>query len=518
MKLVTVAEMMEMERRAGVPVPQLMENAGLAVAQEVWLLLGDVAERQVLVLAGPGNNGGDGLVAARHLHDWGARVRVYLLKPRGEDDPVFAQVLERQIPVSLAEEDEREGFPALTEALGAAEVIIDALLGTGRVRLIEGTLAQTLERLRQARSRTLPPRLLAVDLPSGVDADTGATDPHCVAADVTVALAWSKVGLHNLPASQYAGRIEVVDIGIPKALEAELTTELMRERWARSRLPARPPGAHKGTFGRALVVAGSPNYIGAAYLASEGALRVGAGLVTLACARTIYPILATKLVEATFIPLPDVEGLLTAETAHSVRQALAQGYDALLVGCGLGQSGYVRAFLRSLLPLLKDAGPKGLVIDADGLNNLAQVEDWWQGLAVPTVVTPHPGEMARLTGLTVDEIQANRLQVARQTAQRWGLTVVLKGAHTVVAAPDGGARLSPFANPGLASGGTGDVLAGAIVGFMAQGLDPFDAASLGVFVHGLAGERVRQSLGSAGMVAGDLLPELPKAIKELRGE
>ena len=263
------------------------------------------------------------------------------------------------------------------------------------------------------------------------------------------------------------------------------------------------------------MVAGSPRYVGAAYLACMGSLRAGAGLTTLACASTIYPILAAKLTETTFEPLPDEEGYLSAEAAYTVGQALSTGYDSLLVGPGLGQEGYVRAFMRALLPLLKDL--RGVVIDADGLNNLSKVEGWWKELAAPAVITPHPGELSRLTGLPVEEIQSDRLAVARGYAGEWGVTVVLKGANTVVAAPDGRARLSPFANPGLASGGTGDVLAGAIVGLIAQGLDTYEAASLGVYLHGLAGERVREELGSAGMVASDLLPALPRAIKELRG-
>jgi NAD(P)H-hydrate epimerase len=259
---------------------------------------------------------------------------------------------------------------------------------------------------------------------------------------------------------------------------------------------------------------------------------VGAGLVTLACASTIYPIVAAKLTEATFEPLPDEEGYLSSEGAYAVGRALGQpstgsgrAYDSLLVGPGLGQEAYVRAFMRSLLPLLKAETLRGVVIDADGLNNLSEVEGWWKELAVPTVVTPHPGELSRLTGLSMEEIQSDRLAVARRCAEEWGVTVVLKGANTVVAAPDpdghgGRARLSPFANPGLASGGTGDVLAGAIAGLMASasGGEAYDAASLGVYLHGLAGERVREELGSAGMVASDLLPALPRAIKGLRGE
>ena len=516
MKLVTVEQMMELERKAGVPVPQLMENAGLAVAQDVWLLLGEVAERAILVLAGPGNNGGDGLVAARHLHDWGSKVNVYMLKPRDADqDDVYRQVVERDIPVKTVAED--ESLQALEEMLSGAEVVIDGLLGTGRMRTIDGELAEIMKRLAAARQRPLPPHILALDLPSGVDCDTGAVDPLCVPAEVTVALAHSKVGLHTLPAAQYCGRVEVADIGIPAALSQELPYELMTAAWARSLLPPRPPEANKGTFGKVLVVAGSTNYIGAAYLAAVGAGRVGAGLVTLACARSIYPIMATKLVESTFFPLPDVEGFLTGESAHSALQALDQGYNALLVGCGLGQMGYVQAFIRSLLPRLKGETLRAVVIDADGLNALASREQWWQELTLPAIVTPHPGEMSRLTGLPIADIQADRLQTAVRQASAWGTTVILKGAHTVVAAPDGRARVSPFANPALASGGTGDVLAGAIAGLVAQGLEPFDAAALAVYLHGQAGEKVRGELGDAGLLAGDLLPALPQVIKELSG-
>ena len=518
MKLVTVAEMQEAERQAGVPVSQLMENAGLAVAQEARALLGEVATRRIVVLVGPGNNGGDGLVAARHLKEWGANLSVYLLKPRTEKDAVFAAAVRQGVPIIQAEEDAADAYRQLEVGLTGSELVIDALLGTGRVRLIEGPLAEVLDRLRRLRSFSPAPRLLAVDLPTGLNADTGAVDPRCLAADVTVTLGWSKVGLHTLPGSLQAGQVKVVDIGIAGEREAALQTELMTDRWARSALPERPPGAHKGSFGRALVVAGSPRYIGAAYLACMGGLRAGAGLVTLACARTVYPILASKLTEATFEPLIDMEGYLTAEAAHSLRLAIDRGSEALLVGPGLGQQSYVLAFLHSLLPLLSGDHLQALVIDADGLNNLAKIEGWWKDLSLPTVVTPHPGELSRLTGLTVDEIQSDRLTTARRCAQDWGVTVVLKGANTVVAAPDGRARLSPFANPGLASGGTGDVLAGAIVGLIAQGLAPFEAASLGVYLHGLAGELVRQEMGSAGMVAGDLLPALPRAMKGLRNE
>jgi NAD(P)H-hydrate epimerase len=545
MRLVTVAEMQAAEQDCGIPVEQLMENAGLAVAQEAWLLLGELADRRILVLCGPGNNGGDGLVAARHLKDWGADVAVALLTPR-PDDPNLAPLTEREVPTSVLELEGREkgeggdGFGRLEEALAGSELVIDALLGTGRGRPIEGPLATVMIRLRAARERRLPPRLIAVDLPTGVDADTGAVDPLTVAADHTATFQWSKIGLHVLPGSQYAGRVEVVDIGIPDAgrpggaagqgepltyvggegpTYVGATTELMNDRWAREVLPPRPLGAHKGDFGSAMVVAGSPRYTGAAYLACMGGLRTGAGIVTLACARSIYPILAAKLTEATFEPLDDTDGYLTAREASQVHRSLAERpYQALLVGPRHGQGGDPQAFMKALLPLLVAGETTALVIDADGLNNLAKIDRWPGMLALPSILTPHPGELSRLTGLPVSEIQADRLGVARRYATEWGVALVLKGANTIVAAADGRARISPFANPGLASGGTGDVLAGVITGLAAQGVDPFDAASLGVYLHGLAAEHVRRDLGAAGMLAGDLLPALPRVMKELKGE
>src|SRR3989475_10074484 len=458
MKLATVAEMQHAERECGVPVEQLMENAGLAIAQEAWLMLGELADRKIVVLAGPGNNGGDGLVAARHLKDWGADVSVVLLKPRGEDDANLKALIEREVPVVVLEDD----VSKLDEPLAGAELIIDALLGTGKAREIEGLLAGVLDKLREARSRRLPPRLLAVDLPTGLDADTGAVDPRTAAADQTVALGWSKVGLHTLPGSQYAGRVEVVDIGIPPEYGNSIKTEVLTAAWARSALPERPPGAHKGTFGSALIVAGSPQYVGAAALSCTGALRVGPGIVTLACARAIYPMLASKLTATTFEPLEDKEGFLSAEEAYSVRRALSRGYKALLVGPGLAQQSYVVAFVRALLPMLTQDDVRAVVIDADGLNNIAKVERWWEMLQVPAVINPHPGELSRLSAVDTADVQRDRLAAARTRASQWGLTVVVKGANTIVAAPDpdgrgGRARLSPFANPGLATGGTGDL-------------------------------------------------------------
>jgi hydroxyethylthiazole kinase-like uncharacterized protein yjeF len=515
MKLVTVEEMQRAERECGVPIPDLMENAGLAAAQEAWLLLGEIVERRILVLAGPGNNGGDGLVAARHLKEWGADVIVALLKPR-PDDTNLRQLADREVPTILLTEDAGNGYQRLSEALGGAELVVDALLGTGRARPIEGELAEVMRRLGEARASRLPPRLLAVDVPTGLDADTGVVDALCVAADHTVTFAFSKIGLHVLPGAQYAGHVEVVDIGIPAELAAGVKTELMDNRLAAGLLPDRPLDGHKGTFGSALVVAGSPHYVGAAYLACMGALRVGPGIVTLACAKSIHPILATKLTETTFEPLNDYEGALSAAEVHDVQRVIETGYEALLVGPGLGQGGYQQAFMKALIPNLTTDHLKGAVIDADGLNNLAKVDGWQKSLVVPAVITPHPGELSRLTGLSVADIQSDRLAVAKKYAGGWNVTLVLKGANTVVAHPDGRVRLSPFANPALASGGTGDVLAGVITGLIAQGVDTFDAASLGVYLHARAAENVSREIGYTGVLAGDLSPALPRVINDLK--
>jgi ADP-dependent NAD(P)H-hydrate dehydratase / NAD(P)H-hydrate epimerase len=512
MKLVTVEQMRELERRseeAGVSTATLMENAGLAVAQEVWMLLGSLDERRILALCGPGNNGGDGLVAARHLFEWGAQVAVYLLAPRDPDDPNLAEIVAREIPVTVASED--QGLETLEGLLGAAECVIDALLGTGRARPIEGTLAEVMRRLETARQRPVRPRLVAVDLPTGVDADSGAADPLTVRADLTVALGFPKVGLYGGASADYTGRIQEVEIGIPAELTRDLPLELLDRSWTKRHLPPRPADANKGTFGRVLAVCGSRRLVGASVLAASGAYRSGAGYVTLATPESIYPIVAGRLAEATFLPLPEQRGALAEAGVAAVVESLEAG-NTLLLGCGLSgeADAFVRALLRTDLPPLR-----GAVLDGDALNALSRWERWWEELRLPLVLTPHPGEMARLVGASVAEVQSRRMALAVEKAREWNAVVVLKGAGTVIAAPDGRSWLAPFANPALATAGSGDVLAGAVAGLAAQGLEPALAAACAVYLHGMAGDAARRELGPAGVMAGDLLAELPRAIKSL---
>jgi NAD(P)H-hydrate epimerase len=513
MKIVTAEQMRQIDgecARLGTPTGVLMENAGRAVAGETRRALGTLENQHILCLIGPGNNGGDGLVAARYLHDWGAGVSVYLCRQRPPDDPNLELVQERGMVCVAAAED--KGLKRFDDMLAAATGVIDALLGTGRMRPLEGTLRQVLERVAAAKKNKRL-YIVAVDLPSGLDADTGAFDPACLYADMTVTLAFPKPGLFKFPGAERVGRLRIADIGIPEHLAASVVMELITDGLAQAILPERPLNANKGSFGRVLVAAGSINYIGAAYLACTGALRVGAGLVTLATAASLQPVLATKLTEVTYLPLPESgPGIISAGAAEILREQFGR-YDVLLLGCGLGQNPSTVEFVSSLL---SGKGAPALVLDADALNLLAQVPDWWQPLPDDAIITPHPGEMSRLCGLSVDEVQADRLGIAEKFSALWRKTIVLKGAYTVIAAPDGRSRLSPFANPGLASAGTGDMLAGAIAGLAAQGLSLFEAASLGVYLHGRAGEMVKDTLGDAGMLASDLLPVLPVVIKGLK--
>ncbi len=541
LKIVTAAQMIALEQaseRRGVSTDRLMENAGLAVAEAIRSALGGIAGVKILVLVGSGNNGADGLVAARHLRRWGAEASVYLASRRPTPDPKMELALQYGVAVLASSND-----PELAELEGhlhGCRLVLDAVLGTGRARPLEGPVKELARRINawriQGRGRN-PGRdhqVFALDLPTGLNSDTGETDPNCIAADQTLALGFPKVGLLTFPGAGLVGQLRVLDIGLPADLgpadlepadlapadlgpELEIGLELLSPDWVGSHLPVRPLDSHKGTFGHALIVAGSRNYVGAAFLAAQAAVRTGAGLVTLATPESVYPIAAGKLTEVIHLPLPeDQDGLVRPEAAELIRANLSR-YDVMAVGCGLGHSEGTRQFMERLV-LDQLQLPIPLVIDADGLNNLSQLENWWERLAGTTVLTPHPGEMATLTGAQTSEIQRNRAGAARKWADYWKVNLVLKGAHTVVAHPSQAVRVSPFANPGLASGGTGDVLTGIIAGLMAQGLSANLAASCGVYLHGQAGADAVLEVGEAGLTATDLIQRLPQTAGRLIGQ
>ncbi|MBI3537273.1 MAG: NAD(P)H-hydrate dehydratase, partial [Chloroflexi bacterium] len=386
-----------------------------------------------------------------------------------------------------------------------------------------------------------PPRpfVVAIDLPSGLNPDTGALDPATLAADFTVTFAFPKIGQLLFPGANAVGELVIADIGIETEWANEIKLKVASANEIAEKLPPRARDSHKGTFGKALICAGSENYVGAAFLAGTAATRAGAGLVTLAIPRSIFSALAASAHETTFLPLPAQNGAIISRAARVVREKIAE-YDALLIGPGLGRARgtvrFVQIVIASPFRRAKQS-PKNnsgiassrntflamtlppLVIDADALFALAQTREWWKKIAPQrAILTPHPGEMATLTGLARAEIQRDRIGVAKKFAEKWKQIVVLKGAHTIVAAPDDRATIIPFATPALATAGTGDVLAGTIVALCAQmqGADEprpytYDAAIVGAYLHGCAGKIAEEEIGAAGVVAGDLLTRLPRA-------
>ncbi|MEJ5249641.1 MAG: NAD(P)H-hydrate dehydratase [Caldilinea sp.] len=518
-RIVTVAEMQALERAAdagGHSYAAMMELAGRAVAEAILERYGRVS---CLVLAGPGNNGGDGLVCARHLHEAGAMVRVYLWKratdPERDYEGHFARLQALGVPAAHADAD--PAFETLRAWLDCS-VVVDALLGTGANRPIQGQLADLLDEVRRARSLRQPAfRVVAVDCVSGMNCDTGALDPHSLPADLTVTFACAKAGHYLFPAAEAGGELIVADIGIDPALMQGVRTFALDETTIRSWLPARPANSHKGAFGKVMLVVGSEAYPGAAYLASAAAGRAGAGLVTVASIRAVCSLTAAKLPEPTYVLLPEAMGangaVIAGEASGTVHEAI-QGYRALVAGCGLGNAPATRQFMANLL----DPSLPAAVFDADGLNCLAAHDGWWRSLPARTVLTPHPAEMARLCHLSVAQVLADRWVLARQKAAEWGCTVLLKGPYTVVAEPSGWLAVLPVATSALATAGSGDVLAGIVGGLLAQGLDAFAAACVGAWLHGAAGLACAASIGEAGVVASDLLPHLPRLQKRLRGE
>jgi NAD(P)H-hydrate epimerase len=534
MNLLTSAEMREVERAAdsaGLSYATMMRNAGGAVADEILnrLAPGD-SPAQVLILCGSGNNGGDGLVCAAALVERALRekralmVRAYLLRARAPDDPLIPPLAAAQIGV-LAQPDD-EGLRTLRVWLANADVIVDALLGTGATRTIEGPLRDLLHEVQVARDRSvkarrpgvlrgLPagPAMVAVDGPSGMGYETGSLDPNAVSADLTVTFHAAKRGHFCYPAAGARGELVVAPIGIEgltptdgrlwTALNPPARISVVDDAWVRERLPRRVTDANKGSHGRALIVAGSHDYPGAPALCAGAAYRAGAGLVTLAVPEAGRSVAAALIPEAVYVP----------QTVSGLEKL--SGISAALVGPGLGRGDSGRAalgaFMAAMVHLRADV--RGVVFDADALNMLAEDEALleYRLSDLSAVLTPHPGEMARLTSLPVAEIQADRIGHASRLARDCGAVVVLKGANTVIASRDGQVMLINSANAALATAGTGDVLAGAIDGLMAQGLRPFDAAVCGAALHARAGELWRDAHGDSGLLASDLLPLLPAA-------
>ena len=514
-RLVTGEQMARIDRRAiesGTPGADLMEAAGRGVAAVLKDLLDGFRDRRITLLCGKGNNGGDGFVVARLASDGGATVRTFLLASADDVRGDARTHLERAQACGLHIQEIRtpEDLPKVEQALADADAALDALLGTGIRGGPRGLVGEAIALLEKA---TCP--IVAVDLPSGLNADTGRADGSCAKATCTVTFGQPKRGQFFHPGRALCGRLHLIDIGLPAAaVSAEpVQTDLIAAFGAAPLLPRRAPDAHKGEAGRVLLIAGSAGLTGAAALSATAALRGGAGLVTVGVPESLNDILEVKLTEAMTFPLPEVrKARCLSLRARGKVVRLAGGADSLALGPGLGTH---RETVDLVKRLLRDVSIP-TVLDADALNALAGETDRLKALSAPAVITPHPGEFCRLTGAEVGAVLKDPIGAATNLADVVGVTVILKGAPTVVAVPGNGAFVNPSGNAGMATGGAGDVLTGLLGALIGQGLEVARAAILGVYMHGLAGDIASETLGQAGLIAGDIVAALPAAERLIR--
>lgn len=511
MKVVTAQEMRKIDQQTieqvGIPGAVLMEHAGTAVVRTIRQRFPEC--QRIAVIVGKGNNGGDGLVIARQLAHVGQPIQIFLVSPPESftgDALTNLQIAENlDLPITLVlSENELKGARS---QIASADLIVDSIFGTGLRGGVHGFIAEVIECI----NKTGCP-VVAIDLPSGLSADTGIAEGACVQATYTVTMGLPKRGNLIHPGAAFTGKLEVADIGFPPSV---IDAQDIQIRWtqpsdAAQLLPQRPTHSHKGTYGRVFVAAASTGMTGAAALTSAGALRVGAGLVTLGAPKSLNPVLEVKLTEVMTLPLPETaEGSLALEAKSHILEAVERTKSVLAIGPGLSQHPETVAFVHSLI---RESNTP-TVIDADGINALSKSTEILASLSPESVLTPHPGEMARLIGSTVEALERDRIGIAQRFAETHDVTLVLKGAPTVVANENGEVWINSTGNAGMATGGMGDILTGLIAGLMAQKASTFDAAVLGVYLHGLAGDIVAESIGMHGLMAGDVLNSVPEALK-----
>lgn len=525
MRVLTAEAMREVDRSAieelGLPGLVLMENAALGVVGAIGEAGGKIGEASsAAVFCGPGNNGGDGCAIARHLAVRGWEVRIFLVIGKSEPagDAGLQLAICRRMGLPVDEVRDSAGVRAAMDAARELDLAIDALFGTGLGRALAGVFAEVVEAMNE-----LPVPRVAVDLPSGLDASRHQLLGPCVRADLTVTFAAPKVAHVLPPASETVGELAIADLGIPPRLVEEVEEPvgqlhlLVGEELA-GLLPPRERSGHKGSYGHALLVAGAPGKAGAAILAARGAVRAGAGLVTIGVPEPILPTVDLGSIESMTLGLPAGASGLIAEAAVERVLDAAQGKAVLGLGPGLGQEPEAAAAIRRIVREAK----LPVVADADAVNAFAGRAEELKDRTEATVLTPHPGELGRLLGMKTSEIQEDRVAAARKAAAATGAIVVLKGSLTLVSAPGGNVWINPTGNPGMATGGSGDVLTGLVAGLLAQreafALDVLDAVLLAVYLHGLAGDLAAARLGEQALAAGDLLDFLPAAFAGLREE
>lgn len=513
MFIVTASQMKEMDRRTiqefGIPGRVLMENAGRGATRSFLEQIYSRGPGRVAVLAGRGNNGGDGFVIARYLAQKGIDVKVFLLaNPAGVQGDAAANLqLLPSSGVPVIDIPDEQGFADRLGEFRHQTYWIDALLGTGLNADVRGYYRSVIEFINSCKRP-----VLAVDIPSGLNADTGQPCGACIQAAATATFGFAKIGHILYPGAQYCGHVDVIDIGIPPAMvdTTGVRQQLITADSIKDILGCRSADTHKGRTGHVLVIAGSIGKTGAAAMCATSVLRAGAGLVTLGVPESLNPILASSLVETMTVPLPDRDTGLLLEAAFDTIVSAAENKQALALGPGLGTASHTRNLVSRIIREID----LPMVIDADGLNNLAGNMGWLKGRKNPVVLTPHPGEMARLTGLSALEIQKDRLTAARDLARSTQTYVVLKGARTVIAEPDGRVWINPTGNPGMASGGMGDVLTGTIAGLLAQSGQASEACRAGAYLHGLAADLLARAT-SRGYLATEVMDTIPLAVQRI---
>jgi hydroxyethylthiazole kinase-like uncharacterized protein yjeF len=517
MKILTFREMKEIDRTTiediGIPGPVLMENAGLQVTRVLKKKFPRIRDERILIVAGKGNNGGDGLVVARHLFNMGAEPEVLLLASKDEvkGDAALNLAIALKFGIPVTEVRTPQEWKRRRRDVFHATVIVDALFGTGLLKPLEGLHARAVEDINRAGGFKI-----AVDIPSGLSSDTFEIIGPCVRADMTVCLAAPKIAHLFPPAEECVGELVTVGISIPPALlqGPGLKLELVEQGTVAPFFKKREKDSHKGTYGHLLVVSGSLGKTGAAALAGKAGLKMGAGLVTVATAASGLPAIARSMMELMTEPLAETPAKTIAREALSRVIELLKGKNGLLLGPGLSTQPSTAEFVLSLIPRIKIPS----VIDADGLNILASNLEMLRRLRAPAVLTPHPGEFARLVGRSHADVLKYRLELAPAFAEKYGVHIVLKGYRTLTASPEGRVFVNPTGNPGMATGGSGDVLSGMIASQVIQEKDFLGAILSAVYVHGLSADIAAQRLGEKYLTAGDIIRCLPQALKAMAGE
>jgi len=516
MKLVTSEEMRRIDRKAieeiGIPSIVLMENAGLKVADAIEKKYGPLKGKYVYIFAGSGNNGGDGMVVARHLFNQKVKAKIFLLaeKKNIKGDAATNLAITEKMGIPMREITSPAFMESLEKELAKADIVVDALLGTGAKGAPRGLMKKVIDLINKHSKNTV-----AVDIPTGVDADRGEVRGEAIKAEYTVSLAYPKRGLYLYPGMDYAGEIEIADIGIPTGLEEDkINSELLTLAGISKKLFFRKPSSHKGSFGHLLVIAGSPGMTGAASLTALSALRVGAGLVTLGIPEDLNPILETKLTEVMTLPLPQSKDKTLCREGFEKIKDFSQKCKAMAIGPGISSTKQTKELISTIIDQLDIP----LVIDADGINVLAGELSLLKKYKASLIITPHPGEMSRLVGASIEEIQKDRIGFTMALARRIGAIVVLKGARTVIASKEGNSWVNLTGNPGMATGGSGDILTGIIGGLLTQKLSSLEAAKTGVYLHGYAADLAAQKKGEISLIASDTLETIPEAIRRIKSE